>query len=131
MVWRARVAPYRERLRGGRNRASEEMPLRFPGHYFDPETGLHYNRFRYYSPNFRSYLQPDPLGTAAGNNLYAYTANPLKEVDFRGDCSTDGTDKNKRKTTEDGESAEGPLPRNKGPVTRRQEQRRRRRNVST
>ena len=113
VVWRARVAPYGNVSVA--DNARVEMPLRFPGHYFDPETGLHYNRFRYYSPELGRYLQPDPLGTAAGNNLYAYTANPLKEVDFRGDCSTDGTDKNKRKTTEDGESAEGPAPKKQRP----------------
>lgn len=58
--------------------------LRFPGHYFDSETGLHYNRFRYYSPELGRYLQCDPEGIIGGLNLYAYTRNPLIEVDLRG-----------------------------------------------
>jgi RHS repeat-associated protein len=58
--------------------------LRFPGHYFDHETGLHYNRFRYYSPELGRYLQCDPEGISGGLNLYAYTRNPLVEVDIRG-----------------------------------------------
>jgi RHS repeat-associated protein len=107
VVWRAQVAPYGSVVMS--DNARVEMPLRFPGHYFDPETGLHYNRFRYYSPELGRYLQPDPLGTEAGNNLYVSTANPLKEVDVRGDCPTNGTDKNKKKTAEDGEPADGPI----------------------
>jgi RHS repeat-associated protein len=104
IVWQARVAPYGSVVLS--SNASVEMPLRFPGHYFDPETGLHYNRFRYYSPELGRYLQPDPLGTVAGNNLYAYSANPLKAVDVRGDCPVDGTDNDKKKTAEDGEPAD-------------------------
>src|SRR5262249_51825572 len=50
----------------------------------DPETGLHYNRFRYYSPELGRFLQSDPLGTAGGVNLYAYCANPLTAVDLDG-----------------------------------------------
>jgi RHS repeat-associated protein len=84
VVWRARLAPFGQALVASSARV--EMPLRFPGHYYDAETGLHCNRFRYYSPELGRYLQPDPLGTWMGSNLYAYTANPLKEVDVRGDC---------------------------------------------
>jgi RHS repeat-associated protein len=61
-----------------------EYHPRFPGHYFDVETGLHYNRFRYYSPELGRYLQCDPEGIAGGLNLYAYTENPLVQVDTRG-----------------------------------------------
>ena len=64
--------------------ASIEMPLRFPGHYFDAETGLHDNRFRSYSPELGRYLQSDPLGLAGGANLYAYPSNPLTDVDLLG-----------------------------------------------
>ena len=58
--------------------------LRFPGHYEDPEIGLFYNRFRYYSPTLGRYLQSDPMGIAGGKNLYAYPANPLTTVDLFG-----------------------------------------------
>ena len=61
-----------------------EFNLRFPGHYHDVETGLHYNRYRYYSPELGRYLQSDPAGAAGGINLYAYPANPVVHVDVLG-----------------------------------------------
>jgi RHS repeat-associated protein len=95
------------------------MPLRFPGHYHDRETGLHYNRFRYYTPELGRYLQSDPLGIAAAVNLYAYADNPLVEVDVRGlksgaaSCGGNGEDGKKKKKQnsdgpEDGPNTEGP-----------------------
>ncbi len=70
--------------------------LRFPGHIFDPETGLHDNRFRTYSPGLGRYLQSDPVGQSGGVNLYAYAANPLTNVDLLGlahDGKADGATK--------------------------------------
>ncbi|MGW3205440.1 DUF6531 domain-containing protein [Streptomyces sp. NPDC001135] len=51
-------------------------PLRFPGQYYDPETGLHYNYFRHYDPEAARYLTPDPLGLAPAPNPSAYVDNP-------------------------------------------------------
>ncbi|MFE3850487.1 putative T7SS-secreted protein [Streptomyces griseorubiginosus] len=51
-------------------------PLRFPGQYYDPETGLHYNYFRHYDPETARYLTPDPLGLEAAPNPVAYVRNP-------------------------------------------------------
>nr|WP_326694251.1 DUF6531 domain-containing protein [Streptomyces sp. NBC_01766] len=51
-------------------------PLRFPGHYYDPETGLHYNYFRHYDPETARYLTVDPLGLAPAPNPIAYVRNP-------------------------------------------------------
>jgi RHS repeat-associated protein len=82
VAWGARIDPYGT-AHLGRGRAIE-MPLRFPGHYCDPETGLHCNRFRYYSPDLGRYLQPDPLGLAGGINLYSYCFDPLTAVDIDG-----------------------------------------------
>jgi RHS repeat-associated protein len=56
-------------------------PLRFQGQYFDHETGLHYNRFRYYDPEIGRYLSKDPIGFAGGLNLHAYVANPVQRID--------------------------------------------------
>jgi RHS repeat-associated protein len=92
LVWQSRLDPY-----GAahiQSKAALDMPLRFPGHYFDSETGLHYNRFRYYSPELGRYLQSDPLGIAGSVNLYAYTHNPLKHVDVRGDREAEKAEPN-------------------------------------
>ncbi|MDX3232392.1 DUF6531 domain-containing protein, partial [Streptomyces sp. ME19-01-6] len=51
-------------------------PLRFPGQYADPETGLHYNHFRYYDPETARYLTPDPLGLAPAPSPQTYVPNP-------------------------------------------------------
>ncbi|MGC0331338.1 RHS repeat-associated protein [Streptomyces sp. SAI-170] len=56
-------------------------PLRFPGQYFDPETGLHYNYFRTYDPESGRYLSPDPLGLAPADNPSAYVHNPQTWTD--------------------------------------------------
>ncbi|MFI0087216.1 putative T7SS-secreted protein [Streptomyces bobili] len=51
-------------------------PLRFPGQYYDPETGLHYNVFRHYEPETARYLTPDPLGLTPAPNPVTYVHNP-------------------------------------------------------
>jgi RHS repeat-associated protein len=58
-----------------------EQPLRFQGQYFDAESGLHYNRHRYYNPDIGRYLTPDPIKLAGGLNQYQYTPNPTGWVD--------------------------------------------------
>jgi RHS repeat-associated protein len=56
-------------------------PLRFPGQYEDPETGLHYNNHRYYDPLTGRYLTPDPLGLAPAPNPHTYVPNPTIATD--------------------------------------------------
>ncbi|MGW1268019.1 putative T7SS-secreted protein [Streptomyces sp. NPDC002491] len=51
-------------------------PLRFPGQYYDPETGLHYNLFRHYDPETARYASVDPLGLSPAPNPVAYVDNP-------------------------------------------------------
>jgi len=56
-----------------------------PGQYFDEETNLHYNRFRYFSPDLGRYITSDPLGLLAGPNTYNYVAgNPIRFDDPEG-----------------------------------------------
>nr|WP_256658686.1 RHS repeat-associated core domain-containing protein [Pseudomonas sp. LP_7_YM] len=58
-----------------------EQNLRFQGQYFDDETGLHYNTFRYYDPGVGRFITQDPIGLLGGNNLYSYVPNPNTWVD--------------------------------------------------
>jgi RHS repeat-associated protein len=61
-----------------------DCPLRYPGQYADPETGLHYNHYRYYDPETARYLSPDPLGLEPADNHHAYVPNPLAWMDALG-----------------------------------------------
>ena len=62
-----------------------EYNPRFPGQYFDRETGLHYNYFRDYDPRTGRYVEADPIGLAGGVNLYLYAnAAPTMYTDPMG-----------------------------------------------
>ena len=57
----------------------------FPGQYYDQETGLHYNYFRYYDPSTGRYITSDPIGLRGGLNPFSYVnGNPMRYVDLRG-----------------------------------------------
>jgi RHS repeat-associated protein len=61
------------------------LNVRFPGQYYDNETGLHYNYFRYYDPETGRYIMSDPIGLAGGLNTYSYALlNPIKIIDWTG-----------------------------------------------
>ncbi|HEY0894330.1 MAG TPA: RHS repeat-associated core domain-containing protein, partial [Cellvibrio sp.] len=68
-----------------------ENPLRFQGQYFDSETGLHYNRHRYYDPNCGQFTTQDPIGLLGGMNAYQYAPNPMTWVDPCGLSCKDGS----------------------------------------
>ncbi|WP_275629645.1 RHS repeat-associated core domain-containing protein [Pseudomonas sp. 273] len=63
-----------------------EQNLRFQGQYFDTETGLHYNTFRYYDPVVGRFVGQDPIGLLGGQNLYLYGPNTLGWYDPWGWC---------------------------------------------
>ena len=71
------------------------MPLRFQGQYCDAETGLHYNRHRYYDPQLGRFTTQDPISLAGGINLYQYAPNPVGWVDPLGlhNCKLEKVDK--------------------------------------
>ncbi|WNG32067.1 hypothetical protein F0U62_45180 [Cystobacter fuscus] len=78
VVWTASLDTYAA-VRVERNESP--CPWRWPGQYEDEETGLYYNRFRYYDPDAGRYISPDPTGVDGGLNLYAYVDNPLVAID--------------------------------------------------
>ncbi len=55
--------------------------IRFQGQYFDQETGLYYNRYRYYSPYVGRFISKNPIGLLGGYNLYRYVDNPIAWID--------------------------------------------------
>ena len=66
-------------------RRERECPFRYQGQYEDAETGLYYNRFRYYDPSSGSYLSQGPIGLEGNNStLYAYVHDPNSWVDIFG-----------------------------------------------
>ena len=57
-------------------------PFQYTGREFDPETGLNYNRARYYNPTSGRFMSEDPLESTRDGNFYAYTANnPVLYID--------------------------------------------------
>ncbi|MGX5797164.1 RHS repeat-associated core domain-containing protein, partial [Pseudomonas sp. E2-15] len=90
IVWSAHYRAYGQISRLDIERI--DNPLRFQGQYFDPESGLHYNRHRYYNPDIGRYLTSDPVKLAGGINAYQYVPNPTSWVDplglacVAGDC---------------------------------------------
>ncbi|RNF79967.1 hypothetical protein EFK07_28260, partial [Pseudomonas putida] len=68
-----------------------EQNLRFQGQYFDGETGLHYNTFRYYDPEAGRFATQDPIGLTGGLNLYSYALNPINWIDPLGWSGIDGS----------------------------------------
>jgi RHS repeat-associated protein len=78
-VWGADIDVYGElrNLRGPR----EACPFRWPGQYEDSETGLYYNRFRYYDSAVGAYVSGDPIRLSGGLNTFAYAGDPLSKID--------------------------------------------------
>jgi len=68
VAWKATYTPFGEAVASIQ---TVENPFRFPGQYYDSETGLHYNYFRYYNPQTGRYITPDPIGLEGGINLFA------------------------------------------------------------
>ncbi len=82
-VWKASYSPF-----GKATVTTEQIKfnLRFPGQYYDAETGLHYNWHRYYDPALGRYLQSDRLGLFDGVDTYGYVhGNPLIRIDPTGE----------------------------------------------
>ncbi|MCQ5547107.1 RHS repeat protein, partial [Escherichia coli] len=78
------------------NLLNEENPhqlqqlIRLPGQQYDEESGLYYNRHRYYDPLQGRYITQDPIGLKGGWNFYQYTLNPVQYIDSMGLASKYG-----------------------------------------
>lgn len=84
LAWYWRSDPFGN----GQPTGSITYNLRFPGQYYDAETGLYYNNARYYSPSIGRYYKSDPIGLDGGLNTYTYSdSDPVDEYDPSG---TDG-----------------------------------------
>jgi RHS repeat-associated protein len=83
IVWEGEFLPFGEALS---ITGTITNNLRFPGQYYDSETGLHYNYFRDYKPEIGRYVEADPIGIDRGrNHLYVYVKNnPIKYTDKKG-----------------------------------------------
>ncbi len=66
------------------NGSQVDCPIRLPGQWYDAETGLHYNRHRYFDPDIGQFISQDPLGIDSGLNLYRYAPNALNFFDLLG-----------------------------------------------
>ena len=90
IVWSAQYKAWgeiKEQCSEWAQREGLTNPIRFQGQYHDHETGLHYNRYRYYDPRVGRFISKDPISYAGGLNLYAYAPNPVEWVDPNGLCS--------------------------------------------
>jgi RHS repeat-associated protein len=86
--------------------------LRFPGQYYDQETGLNYNYFRDYDPGNGRYTESDPIGLAAGINTFSYVGgDPVNWIDPTGENALKNIQKILNKS---GIDFEGPKPNRKG-----------------
>ncbi|HAE2269532.1 TPA_asm: hypothetical protein GND82_004167 [Salmonella enterica subsp. salamae serovar 60:g,m,t:z6] len=80
IAWRAEYDEWGNQLSED-NPAQLEQLIRLPGQQYDEESGLHYNRHRYYNPGQGRYITQDPVGLAGGWNLYQYPLNPVEYID--------------------------------------------------
>ncbi|MBV6286733.1 RHS repeat-associated core domain-containing protein, partial [Pseudomonas aegrilactucae] len=86
-------------------------PIRFQGQYHDRETGLHYNRYRYYDPGVGRFVGQDPIRYLGGVNLYRYAANSIGWTDPLGLARVKGVTPNNKgaKTVIDSDNLEAPM----------------------
>lgn len=82
VVWAARLTPFGQVERS--EEARFQNPVRFQGQWFDQESGLHYNTFRYYDPELGQYISMDPVPLLGGLNAYQYNPDPINWIDAFG-----------------------------------------------
>ena len=85
IVWQARLKAWGAVARTVVEEVAQ--PIRFQGQYHDVETGLHYNRFRYYTPEDGCFVHQDPIGLIGGYNFAIYVNAPTLAIDPSGLCA--------------------------------------------
>jgi RHS repeat-associated protein len=80
LVWAASFAAWGRVDRIRASLPENDCPIRFQGQWFDEESGLHYNRFRYYDPTCGRFIQQDPVKLLGAPNFYSYP-NPVNSID--------------------------------------------------
>ena len=80
IVWAARLDPWGN-IEQEFNPDNISQPIRLPGQHHDKDTGLYYNRHRYYDPSIGAYVNQDPIGLGGGVNGYVYPINPQADYD--------------------------------------------------
>ncbi|QOW59970.1 DUF6531 domain-containing protein [Treponema pedis] len=98
LIWERTLDIY-GRIRKETEETANFVPFLYQGQYFDSETDLCYNRFRYYSPDTGTYISQDPIGLAGNNpTIYGYVKDPNSWIDVFGlrglwKLTTEGTSK--------------------------------------
>jgi len=101
IAWSAQYKAWgeaREAISEAGRKAGFRNPIRFQGQYWDEETGLHYNRYRYFDPISGRFVSEDPIKLRGGLNLQLYAANAILWVDplglagYTAKSNTAGTD---------------------------------------
>ncbi|CAB5711608.1 Cell wall-associated polypeptide CWBP200 [Delftia tsuruhatensis] len=80
IAWAARVGPWGNVI-ATYNPENLNQPIRLPGQHEDEESGLYYNRHRYYDPGLGAYISQDPTGLMGGMNTSVYAPDPLQWID--------------------------------------------------
>jgi len=80
IVWAAKLDPWGN-VEQEFNAHNIDQAIRLPGQHHDKETGLYYNRHRYYDPSIGSYVNQDPIGLIGGVNKSIYVSNAIQLID--------------------------------------------------
>jgi len=114
VAWSAQYKAWgeaKEAISEAGRRAGFRNPIRFQGQYFDEETGLHYNRYRYYDPQAGRFVSSDPIRLFGGVNLHGFASNPIEWIDPLGLARVKGITPNNRgaRTTVEGGRLQEPV----------------------
>ena len=97
LLWYGEYTAWGRLKKDGRVYKDAHQPFRLQNQYYDEETGLHYNLFRYYEPEAGRFVNQDPIGLLGGENLYSFAPNVQAWMDVLGLCPRNKKAKLRRK----------------------------------